>query len=68
MEEKITKNKGKLFINGDLIEKFVKLPISQIKKIYEKIKAPKPTLQELLIFIGQLAKQWSKKDGENVLI
>jgi len=44
----------KTFINGEVVQKFLKLPIDRAKEIYDKIESPKLTLQELFILLGQL--------------
>eukprot|EP01022_Parablepharisma_sp_SALTPOND_P022125 TRINITY_DN4440_c0_g1_i1.p1 TRINITY_DN4440_c0_g1~~TRINITY_DN4440_c0_g1_i1.p1 ORF type:complete len:1275 (+),score=108.07 TRINITY_DN4440_c0_g1_i1:67-3825(+) len=42
------------FIDGDLVEKFLKLPLENKQKMYGKVEGPKPELSDILIFIKQL--------------
>jgi hypothetical protein len=54
INQSMHKKERKTFISGEILQKFLRLPIDEAKEIYDKIESPKPTLKELFILLGQL--------------
>lgn len=53
-EEKTQAKSRASFVNGDVVEKLLKMSAEKAREVYGRIESPKPALNELLILIGQL--------------